>query len=155
MEYQITLSELLQHEKVLTLMGQITEQQIYQLWIKHDEVKVDLDELQYDFNSPISHKMVFRFRNAREELPCFWGGLDPMNRARLMGHFGLYKNVANIMEFFIWFLNHGFRSVSTNEFNMFDIECKKKSAICTFLDLDQKQQEKLIVAYDAFLASFQ
>ena len=74
-----------------------------------DEVEPDYATMVYDFNTPLSHKMIWRWRDAK----CaayFWNGVTIANREMLLSRFDIYRyELISIgiysMDFYVWLVN--------------------------------------------------
>lgn len=93
----------------LIALSYITEQDIWAIYKVGDEAEPDYKTMVYDFNTPLSHKMIWRWRNA----PCaayFWNSVTVANREMLLAKFDIYRyELIGIgiysMDFFIWLVN--------------------------------------------------
>jgi hypothetical protein len=135
------------YRDALLNFASITEDDIDDFFRAHDEPKRDLKTLEYDYNLPLSLKLVFRFRHTGfrfdgtydPPLPtAFCWGLDPVTRHSLMRKYGIYESVDQLMGIFIWLLQNCF---------------VRTEPIVKFYELSSEQQEELICEYESWLTS--
>jgi hypothetical protein len=91
----------------------ITESDIRNIFITIPDKVLTSDELssiQYDPNSPLYQKMIFRYRNGHYSPTTLYQGCDPNNRIKMLVYFGI-TNIPDgmlIMDFFSWLkFNYG------------------------------------------------
>lgn len=109
MDY-ITLDWINNNKIGLLHLALLCENDIKNLWIQNiDEDVENLQTLVYRYDAPLYQKMIWRFRNCKNNPCVFFIQIDPSNQNYLIqkyfGYSSRYYNNKQLLEFFAWIKN--------------------------------------------------
>jgi len=145
-QYHVEFDELMQCKEKYLKLGNATEKDIRDIWIKPGEDN-DISNLVYNYTIPLYQKMIFRYRNANNKIIGVWNGIDPGNRRTLLSNFNIHSDDDRIPEFFAWICF----SLAIYDINIIDpslVDLWKKDDMHFFYFLGESRQKALIKRYN-------
>lgn len=153
--WNVNLEQFHENKDIFLKMSTMTELDVQIIYKNHNEPLInDFTQLVYHYDAPLSHKMIWRFRNCEHSPSRFYHQIDPICRANFLRYFNIHtENFDKLMEFTAWLKNglgdYDIRNLASDEAVF--IELKKLwdiNELIFFFSIPLRLQKLLIKKYN-------
>lgn len=135
-----TWEQLNENKSKLETLDCLGEHAVWTIWRSAEDHEVKFKDgkalISYEYNIPLSQKMIFRHRNS-PDMCYFWNSIDPNNRRILLRAVDIQNDLENL-EFFVWLGN---RHCEWNCGHLL------KSTVRTYFEADEELQKQWLLQF--------